>query len=73
MISAHSSYQGVGRWVWVPETFAPGHKYRAEARPTGRAVSRERLGDWDAPMAICSPLVFTHPPRWATWPNGEWG
>jgi hypothetical protein len=23
---------------------------RAEARPTGRAVSKERLGDWDAPM-----------------------
>ena len=20
-----------------------------------------------------SPLVFTHPPRRATWPNGEWG
>jgi hypothetical protein len=25
---------------------------RAEARPTGRAVSRERLGDWDGPMAV---------------------
>jgi hypothetical protein len=24
---------------------------RAEARPTGRAISRERLGDWDGPMA----------------------
>ena len=32
--------------------FAPGHKSRAEARPTGRAVSRERLGDWDGPMAV---------------------
>jgi hypothetical protein len=25
---------------------------RAEARPTGRAVSRERLGDWDGPMEV---------------------
>ena len=24
----------------------------AEARPTGCAVSRERLGDWDGPMAV---------------------
>ena len=22
------------------------------SRPTGRAVSRERLGDWDGPMAV---------------------
>jgi len=48
MISAHPSYQVVRRSVWDPETFAPGHKSRAEARPTGCAVSRERLGDWDA-------------------------
>jgi hypothetical protein len=52
MISARPSYQGVRRSVWDPETFAPGHKSRAEARPTGRAVSRERLGDWDGPMAV---------------------
>jgi hypothetical protein len=52
MISAHPSYQGVRRSVWDPETFAPGHKSRAEARPTMRAVSRERLGDWDGPMAV---------------------
>ena len=52
MISAHPSYQGVRRSVWDPETFAPGQKSRAEARPTGRAVSRERLGDWDGPMAV---------------------
>ena len=25
---------------------------RAEARPTGRAVYRERLGDWDGPMEV---------------------
>ncbi len=25
---------------------------KAEVRPTGRAVSRERLGDWDGPMAV---------------------
>jgi hypothetical protein len=37
---------------WDPETFAPGHTPRAEARPTGRAVSRERLGDWEGPMAV---------------------
>jgi hypothetical protein len=43
---------GVGRSVWDPETFAPGQKSRAEARPTGRAVSRERLGDWDGPMEV---------------------
>ena len=30
--------------IWDPETFAPRQKSRAEARPTGRAVSRERLG-----------------------------
>jgi hypothetical protein len=51
MISAHPSYQGVRRSVWDPETFAQG-KSRAEARPTGRAVSRERLGDLDGPMAV---------------------
>jgi hypothetical protein len=45
MISAHPSYQGVRRSVWDPETFAPGQKSRVEARPTGRVVSRERLGD----------------------------
>jgi hypothetical protein len=39
--------QGVRRSVWDPEIFAPGHKSRAEAHPTGRTVSRERLGDWD--------------------------
>ena len=48
----HPSYQGVRRSVWDPETFAPGHKSRAEARPTGRAISRERLGDRDGPMAV---------------------
>jgi hypothetical protein len=61
MISAHP-YQGFRRsgWDpetfrrsgWDPETFAPGQKSRAEARPTGRAVSRERLGDCDGPMAV---------------------
>ena len=25
---------------------------RAESRPTGRAVSRERLGDWAGPMEV---------------------
>jgi hypothetical protein len=25
---------------------------RAEARPTGRAVSKERLGDWDGQMNV---------------------
>ena len=44
--------QEVRRSVGDPETFAPGHKSRAEARPTWRAVSRERLGDWDGPMAV---------------------
>jgi hypothetical protein len=58
MISAYPSYQGVRRSVWDPETFAPGHKSRAEARPTGRAVSRERLGDWDGPMAVRAPLCL---------------
>ena len=43
---------------------------RAEAQPTGRPVSRERRGDWAGPMAPWAPL---HPPRRATWPNGEWG
>jgi hypothetical protein len=55
MISARPSYQGVRRSVWDPETFAQGcqgHKSRAEARPTERAVSRERLGDWDGPVAV---------------------
>jgi hypothetical protein len=48
MISARPSYRGVRRSVWDPETFAPG----AVALPTGRAVSRERLGDWDGPMEV---------------------
>jgi hypothetical protein len=52
IISAHPSYRGVRRSVWDLETFAPGHTSRAEARPTGRAVSGERLGDWDGPMAV---------------------
>jgi hypothetical protein len=43
---------------------------RAEAQPTGRAVSKERLGNWDGQMAVWAPL---HPPRRATWPNGECG
>jgi hypothetical protein len=30
---------------------------RAEARPTGRAVSRERLGDWNGPPGGLSPHV----------------
>jgi hypothetical protein len=47
MISARLSYQGVRRSVWDPETFA-----QAEARPTGRTVSKERLGDWDGPMEV---------------------
>ena len=47
MISARPSWQGVksvvaGGQVRDPETLAQG-----EARPTGRAVSKERLGDWD--------------------------
>ena len=42
----------VRRSVWDPETFAPGLKSRAEACPTGRAVSRERLGGCDGPMAV---------------------
>jgi hypothetical protein len=46
------------RSVWDPETFAPGHTSRVEARPTGRAVSRERLGDWDGPMAVLAPLCL---------------
>jgi hypothetical protein len=35
---------------------------RAEARPTGRAVSKERLGDWDGPIGVR---------RASHWPNGE--
>ena len=46
------------RSVWDPETFAPGHKSRAEARPTGRAISRERLGDWDGPIKVKPPCVY---------------
>ena len=56
MISARPSCQGVGS---DPETFGfekvSGSQtdfLRAEARPTGRAVSRERLGDWDGPMVV---------------------
>ncbi len=55
-ISAHPSYQGVRRSDWDPETFAPRQKYWAEARPTsrstGRAISRERLSDWDGLTAV---------------------
>jgi hypothetical protein len=52
MISAHPSYQGDRRSVCDPETFAPRQKPKAEARPTGRAVSKERLGDWDGRMEV---------------------
>ena len=48
----HPSYQGVRRSVSDPGAFAQGHESRLEARPTGRAVSRERLGDWDGPMEV---------------------
>jgi len=44
---------------------------RAEARPTGRAVSRERLGDWDRTEGDLSPLVSAR--RRATWPKGDPG
>jgi hypothetical protein len=51
---------------WKPETirtrlsklcvilwlYSLSHKSRAEARATGRAVSRERQSDWDGPMAV---------------------
>ncbi len=30
----------------------------AEARPTGRAVTREWLGDWDGPMPVRAPLCL---------------
>jgi hypothetical protein len=36
---------------------------RAEARPTGGAVSRERLGDWDGPMAVCTCRLSVNPRR----------
>ena len=29
-----------------------------EARPTGRAISRERLGDWDGPIKVKPPCVY---------------
>ena len=29
---------------------------RAEARPTGRAVSKERLRDWDGQLDVCASL-----------------
>jgi len=32
-------------------------RLRAEAHPTGRAVSRERLGDWDGPIKVKPPCV----------------
>jgi hypothetical protein len=63
MISPHPSYRGVRRSVWDPETFAPGHKSMAEARFTGRTVSRERLGDWDGPMAVGAPAPLCLPTR----------
>ena len=34
------------------------HALALEALPTGRAVSRERLGDWDGPMAVWAPCVY---------------
>jgi hypothetical protein len=30
----------------------PNPSPKAEARPKGRAVSMERLGDWDGPMEV---------------------
>jgi hypothetical protein len=42
---------------------------RAEVHPTGRAVSKERLGVGRTAGCLC-PLC---PPRSATGPNGEWG
>jgi len=54
MISARPSCQRVKRSIWDPEPFP-----RAEARPTGHAVSKERLGDWEGPMDCLSPLVTT--------------
>jgi len=34
------------------------HALALEALPTGRAVSRERLGVWDGPMAVWAPCVY---------------
>ncbi len=48
-ISARPSYQGVRRSVWDPETIAQGGRTSPAAR---RAVSKERLGDWDGQMDV---------------------
>ena len=65
MISARLSCEGVTRLVWDPTTFA-----KAEARPTGRDVFKERLGDWDGQTDVWARLC---PPRRAMWHNGERG
>jgi hypothetical protein len=60
MISVHPSYQGVRRSVWDPETFAQGHRSKAEARPMVRAVSPSMLepvrpGAVSPDRALCLP------------------
>ena len=39
--------------------------------PTGRAVSKERLDDWNG--QIHGRALVPVPAGRATWPNGEWG
>jgi hypothetical protein len=43
------SNKHTGDRIGMPETFA---KAEAEACPTGRPVSKERLGDWDGVMEV---------------------
>jgi hypothetical protein len=45
MISARPSYQGVRRSFWDLETFVQGRRHV-------RAVSKERLGDWDGLIEV---------------------
>jgi hypothetical protein len=45
MISARPTHQEIGLG-------SRNLRLKAEARPTGRAVSRERLGDWAGPIEV---------------------
>jgi hypothetical protein len=47
MISARPSYKGVRKGLGSRNL-----RPKAEARPTGRAVSKERLGDWEGQVDV---------------------
>jgi hypothetical protein len=50
--STEGCLEGSGGRFGIPKPSPKGKSPGQRQRPTGRAVSRERLGDWDGPLAV---------------------